>query len=46
MKKEIRVTAELEAAFGQGARAARQVGIGDDGDARQASDASRNLPSR
>jgi hypothetical protein len=46
MKKEIGLAAELETAFGKHTRAARQMRVGDDGDAAQASDASRNLPSR
>jgi hypothetical protein len=46
MKKEIGRAADLETSIRERTRAPRKVRIGDDGDAAQASDASRNLPSR
>jgi hypothetical protein len=46
MKKEIGLAAELETSIRERTRAPRKVRVGDDGDAAQASDASRNLPSR
>jgi hypothetical protein len=46
MKKEIGAAAKLETPIRERAGALRKMRIGDDGDAAQASDASRNLPSR
>jgi hypothetical protein len=46
MKKEIRAAAKLETSIRERTRAPRKMRIGNDGDAAQASDASRNLPSR
>jgi hypothetical protein len=46
MKKEIDAAADLETVFGKRTQPPRQMRVGDDGDAAQASDASRNLPSR
>jgi hypothetical protein len=46
MKKEIGAAAKLETSIRERTRAPRKMRVGDDGDAAQASDASRNLPSR